>query len=142
VSKKLKTKILEVLKKYPVGSVATIRNGKPWVRYMAMQPEDDLTIYTTSFASARKIDQIKANNNVHIAFGFDAQNWELPYVNVVGKAKILTDLKTKKKCWQEPLGQFFDGPEDPDYVVIKITPTLIEYMNPETFEPEVYKPNR
>jgi general stress protein 26 len=141
MSDELKKKILDVLNKYPVGSVATIRNGKPWVRYMAFQTQKDLTLYTTSYASARKIAQIKKNKNVHIAFGFDHENWELPYVNVVGTANVHTDQKTKKKCWQDVLSQFFDGPEDPDYVAIVIKPKLIEYMNPESMEIEEYKPS-
>jgi general stress protein 26 len=136
MSQKLKAKILEVMKKYPVGSVATIKDGKPWVRYMMTQPEDDLTIYTTSFVSSRKIDQIKADNNVHITYGFDPANWEQPYVQVVGTAEILTDLETKKKCWHDVLAKFFKGPEDPGFVVLKITPSLIEYMGSGAFEPE------
>ena len=58
----LKGRILEVMKKYPVGSLATIKDGTPWVRYMATQPQDDLTIYTTSRLSSRKTEQIKKDN--------------------------------------------------------------------------------
>jgi len=134
----LKGKILDIIKNYPVGSVATIKDEKPWVRYMAMQPEDDLTLYSTSFAVSRKIKQINNNNNINIAFGADPKNWELPYVNVEGSAEILTDLETKQKCWHEMLSQFFSGPDDPDYVVIKVTPRAIEYMPAGVHEPEVY----
>ena len=137
-SQELKNKILKVIKEYPVGSFATIREGKPWVRYMAMQPEDDLTLYTTAFAVSRKIDQINKNNNVHVAFGADSDKWDLPYVNIEATAQILTDLETKKKCWCDMLSKFFKGPEDPNYVVIKITPNSIEYMGPGAHEPEVY----
>ena len=135
-----KSKILEVMNSYPIGSVATIKDGKPWVRYMSTQPQDDLTLYTTSFAAARKIEQIKNDNNVHVTFGLDPKNWMLPYVNIVGTAEVLTDPEIKKKCWHEILTQFFDGPEDPGFVVIKITPSLIEYMGPGAVEPETYKP--
>ena len=134
----LKNQIIEVIKKYPVGSVGTIKDGKPWVRYMAMQLGDDLSLYTTSFASSRKIGQIRDNNNVHVVFGADPANWGLPYINVEGAAEILTDLETKKKCWTEMLGQFFEGPENPEYVVIRINPSSIEYMAPGTHKPEVY----
>ncbi len=134
----LKSKILEVMNSYPVGSVATIRDGKPWVRYMAMQPQEDMILYTASFASSRKIAQIKENNNVHIAFGADPKNWVLPYVNVEGAAEILTDPETKERCWKATFAQFFKGPDDPNYVVIKITPGVIEYMGPGAHEPEMY----
>jgi len=134
----LKGKILKVIKEYPVGSVATIKDGKPWVRYMAMQPQENLMLYTTSFASARKIAQIKKNNNVHIAFGLDPKDWKMSHVNIDGIAEILTDLETKKRFWSEMLAQFFKGPEDPNYVVIKVAPINIEYWGAGTHEPEIY----
>lgn len=134
----LKKRILDVIKQYPIGSVGTIKDGKPWVRYMAMQAEGDATLYTTSFASSRKITQIEKNNNVHIAFGADPKNWELPYVNVEGTATVLTDLETKKKYWCDMLAQFFKGPDDPNYCVIKVTPGLIEYWGVGSHEAQVY----
>ena len=36
------------------------------------------------------------------------------------------------------LGQFFKGPEDPGYVVIKVTPKVIEYTEAGAHQPEVY----
>jgi general stress protein 26 len=94
----LKEKILDVVRKCPVGSIATLKDGKPWVRYMVMQPQEDLTLYTTTFALARKVSQIKKDENVHVIFGFDPKNWTLPFINVEGKAEVLTDPLTKKKC--------------------------------------------
>ncbi|MDP8258319.1 MAG: pyridoxamine 5'-phosphate oxidase family protein [Candidatus Aadella gelida] len=139
-NKELKGKILDVIKKYPVGALGTIKDGSPWVRYMAMNPEDDLTLYTTSFALSRKIDQIKNNNRVNVVFGADSQDFTLPYVNVNGQAEILTDKESKEKCWCEMLEQFFSGPDDPNYVVIRITPGSIEYMEHGAHEPIVYQP--
>ena len=134
----LKSKILKVIKSYPVGSVGTIKEGKPWVRYMVMQPEENLVLYTTSFAASRKIAQIKDNNNVHVAFGADSKNLALPYLNVEGTADVLTDIVSKKKCWSDMLSQFFKGPEDPNYVVIKVTPRIIEYWEADTHESVTY----
>ena len=134
----LKNKIIDVIKEYPVGSVATIKDAKPWVRYMAMQTEDNLILYTTAFASSRKIGQISKDSNVHVTFGADSKNWELPYINVEAKAEVMTDLEIKKKYWCDMLSRFFKGPEDPNYVVVKIVPSYIEYMSPGVHEPEVY----
>ena len=134
----LKDKIIKVINEYPIGSVATIKDGKPWVRYMAMKVESDLTLYTSAFAPSRKISQIKTNNNVHVSFGAYNEDWNLPYIGVVATAEILTDLEIKKKLWCDKLNQFFKGPEDLNYVVVKITPSLIEYMSPGAHQPEVY----
>jgi general stress protein 26 len=135
----LKKKILETVRAYPIASVATLKDGKPWVRYMVTNIEEDLSFWTTSFAKARKIDQIKKCADVHLTFGADPKDWRKPYVNAAGKAEILTDLDSKKKCWHEILAEFFSGPEDPGYVVLKITPETIEYMHGDAMEPEVYR---
>ncbi len=134
----LKEKIIKVIKEYPVGSIATIKSQKPWVRYMACQVEDDLTIYTTAFVSSRKIEQINENCNIHVIFGLDSKNWNLPFVNIEATARVLTDFETKKKCWSDMLSQFFNGPEDPNYVVVKIHPSIIEYIRPGMHKPEIY----
>lgn len=134
----LKKRILEVITTHPVGSLATIKDGKPWVRYMVAQAEEDLTLFTTTFALSRKVDQIRKNSNVHFAFGADPGNWALPYVNVEGTAEILTDSETKHKCWKEEYKQYYKGPDDPNYVVIRTVPTTIEYMALGAHQPEIY----
>ena len=77
---------------------------------------------------------------MHVTFGANPKKYALPYLQIAGTAKILTDKKTKRWCWNKFLEQFFDGPDDPNYVVFKITPNLIEYMSPDAMEPQVYKP--
>jgi general stress protein 26 len=134
----LKNCILDVITKYPVGSLATIKDGKPWVRYMAVQPQDDLTLFTTTFALSRKVYQIRKNGEVHLAFGADPSNWALPYVNVEGTAEILTDAESKMRCWKEEYKQYYKGPDDPNYVVIRIVPRVIEYMAVGAHQPEIY----
>ena len=105
---------------------------------MAVQPQDDLTLFTTAFALSRKVEQIKNNPNVHLAFGADPRDYALPYVNVVGTADILTDSATKMRCWKEELRQYYKGPDDANYVVIRIVPSLIEYMATGAHQPEIY----
>jgi len=59
-------------------------------------------------------------------------------VNVEGKAEIMIDRETKEKCWHKVLEQFFSSPDDPNYVVIKVTPASIEYTETGEHEPKVY----
>jgi general stress protein 26 len=135
----LRKKILDVIRNYPVGSLATVNDGKPWVRYMVIEAKEDLTMYTTAQATSRKTGQIRKNNNVHITFGHDPKNWMVPFINVVGTAEILTDPETKRQCWKEEYKQYYKGPDDPNYIVIKIAPEAIEYMDLGSRQPEVYR---
>lgn len=136
----LKDKILGIIKNYPIGSLATIKDGRPWARYMVMWAGEDMALYTTTSVSSRKIEQIKKDAHVHVTFGADPKDYSLPYINVEGSAEILTDVETRKKQWREPLKEFFTGPEDPNYVVIKVSPSVMEYMGAGSHTPAVYKP--
>ncbi|MDP8263348.1 MAG: pyridoxamine 5'-phosphate oxidase family protein [Candidatus Ancaeobacter aquaticus] len=137
----LKTKIKEVVDSNHLAAVATLENGKPWVRYMGIQIDDDLCCYAPTFAQSRKVLQIKNNNSVHITAGGDPNNWMIPYVNIVATGEILDDADSKNKVWQDVLKNFFSGPDDPNYVVLKATPQVIEYMIPGSMEPVVYTPD-
>ncbi len=134
----LKNKIIEVIEQSKLGSVATVKDDKPWVRYMIIHRDEGLNLYTTTFANSRKVEQIKKNNNVNITLGGDPNNWQTAYVNIQAEAQVSTDLEIKKRCWCDMLKQFFSGPEDPNYVVIKISPQEIEYMSPGAHKPEIY----
>lgn len=134
----LRNKILEVLKRNRLASLATIKDGKPWVRYMVMTNKG-LELYATTFASSRKVKQIKANDNIHITIGGDPNNWKAPYLNIQAAAEVLTDIETKKEFWNDMLRQFFKGPDDPTYAVIRISPQLIEYTDAETHKTDVYE---
>ena len=139
----LKNKIIEVIEQAQLGSLATIKDGKPWVRYLLIHHDKDLVFYTNTFTNSRKVEQINKNNNIHITIGAgDPKNWQVAYVNIQATAQVLTDLETKKKCWCDMLKQFLSGPEDPNYVVIKIFPQVIEYMSPGAHKPEIYEVDR
>lgn len=134
----LKNKIVELISKPQLAAVATIKDGKPWVRYMVLIGEPDLTLYTTTFSSARKVQQITEDSNVHIIIGGDFENFKDPHVNIEAIAQVVNDLETKKKHWEKHLEQFFTGPEDPNFSVIKISPQTIEYTSGNALKPEVY----
>ena len=134
----LKDKIIKLISKTQLASLATTENGKPWVRYVMMSGESDLTLYTTTFSSARKVQQIKENSNVNVIIGGDQENFKNPHINVRATAQIAADLETKKKFWDDHLKRFFSGPEDPNFSVIKISPQVIEYTSGDALKPEIY----
>ena len=42
-------------------------------------------------------------------------------ITLVGTLEIMTDPEIKKEMWQEPLGDIYSGPDDPEYCVIRFT---------------------
>ena len=137
-AKSLKNKILKVIKGSKLASLATVVNGKPWVRYVVARSEG-LTIYICTFKDSRKVKQIKKNPNVHIAIGGSMENMEAPYVQIAACAKARSDAGIRKRLWMPFMKKYYTGVDDPQYVVIEAKPVLIEYMNTETHTAQIYK---
>jgi general stress protein 26 len=134
----LKNKIVDVLKRSMLASVATVKDGKPWVRYMVVSRGSGLSLWTTTFAQSRKVQEIKKNKNIDLIIGGDEKNFQAPYLNIKATAEVLTDIETKKKYWNDMLKDYYSGPEDPNLAIIIISPQVIEYMGGGSMTPEVY----
>lgn len=134
----LKNKIVDVLKRSVLAAVATVKDGKPWVRYMVVMQGNGLTLWTTTFAQSRKIQDIKKNNNIDLIIGGDEKNFRAPYLNIRATAEVFTDIATKKLFWNDMLKSYYSGPDDPNLAIIVISPQVIEYMGGDSMTPEVY----
>ena len=132
----LQTKIEAVMSGSQLAVLATLRDGKPWGRYV-MTHAKGTTLYVTTFLGSRKISQIKADPNVHVTLGSTGVEVERPYLQIAATAEVLTDESIKEEMWVDYLTRFFTGPEDPNYAVIKISPSLIEIMEPGKMEPQI-----
>jgi general stress protein 26 len=134
----LKRKILKVICGMRLASLATIKDKKPWVRFVVSY-NDDLTLYISTYASSRKVKQIEKNPNVHVTIGGSLENLKAPYVQISGCATIRNDAGIRRKCWHKYMKEYYSGPDDPGYVVIEVKPQIIEYMDSETHKPIIYK---
>ena len=135
----LKDQIFEILCKPQMASLATVtEDGKPWVRYVMALTFEDLTMRFATMVQARKVKQIKANPEVHLTCGVTNPTEMHPYVQVQGKAVLKTDKETRHAFWNDMLKPIFEGPDDPKYGVIEVTPYRIEYCTPGSYEPQVW----
>ncbi len=135
----LRKKIVNVLKTAPMASFATIKDGKPWVRYVMVNLKDNLEIFFTSHKKSRKVDQIHGNSYCHMLVGGDPKDFTKPYVQVAGKAEVSEDPALKKEFWVDYLATMFKGPDDPDYIIIKVKPEYFEFWGDGKMEPQVYE---
>ncbi len=136
----LKKKILTVLNKHPLVNLATVTtDSKPWVRYVMTKTNKDIIIRTAVFAKSRKIDQIKSNPEVHICCGINDLSKDTEYLQIQARAEISDEMKEKEKYWSDMLKMYFQGPSDPNYVVLIIKPYRIEYWGMGKMEPEIYE---
>lgn len=136
----LKQKIMDVAGKMQLAGMATVtEDGKPWVRYVMIVTDDNLTMRCATFAGSRKVKQIAANPEVHITCGITDPAVAAPYIQVQGRARFVTDEDERHGLWNEMLGNIFKGPDDPNYGVVIVEPYRIEYCTPGKMEPEVWE---
>jgi general stress protein 26 len=138
----LKKKILAKIARPALSALATItEDGKPWVRYCTPFADENLTIWLGTFINSRKVDQIRRNSEVHVTVGVTDPEKAESYIQVQGRAEILTDPEAKKAAWGDHLRVVFSGPDDPNLAACKITPYRIEYqtLDPPGSPPEVWE---
>ena len=92
----LKEDILKVMGGEHVAAIATVQEGKPAVRFMALTGLGDLSLVGATMKATRKVEQIKKNPEVALSI-WSGKNYVDPYVTILGKAEVHDDLETKKE---------------------------------------------
>jgi len=107
-------------------SLATVRSdGGPSVRFVRAKADGDLTLRIPTFAATGKVDQIRSDPRVHITCGRTDPSEPGSYFQIEGQAKISSDPADRKACWTTLLEKWFSGPDDENYLVVKVLPSLI-----------------
>ncbi|EAO55584.1 General stress protein 26 [Bacillus cereus ATCC 10876] len=132
----LKEKIATIIQGQRTGVLSTVRNEKPHSAFM-MFFHEDFVLYVATDRQSKKITDIEQNPNVHVLLGREGKKLDEDYIEVEGLASIEEDSTLKNKFWNNSLKRWLLGPEDPNYVLIKINPDTIYYIDGAgTTEPE------
>ncbi|SFD06442.1 General stress protein 26 [Bacillus sp. 491mf] len=124
----LKEKIENIIQSKRIGVLATMRDNKPYSCFMIFFHED-FVLYAATDQQSKKIADIKQNANVHVLLGREGKKWDEEYLEIEGIASIEEDSTLKNKFWTNSLKRWLLGPEDPNYVLIKINPDTIYYID-------------
>jgi general stress protein 26 len=110
------------LRTHKIVHLATAADNIPTVRVMSVaHVEDDGTVWLASLAVTEKVQQIVVQPKVALSAYADGTTLEM-----AGTARIITDVETKRRLWHESWQPYYpNGHDDPDYVLIVITPTEI-----------------
>ena len=134
----LKEQIAAIITPLQLSSLATIADGKPWVRYVMTTGGDDLKVRLATYAGSRKVAQIAANPEVHLTLGVNDPAMMKPYLQIQGRAQFSTEAAERHGFWSGMLANYFSGPDDPNYGVVIVTPYRIELAQAGMPEPEVW----
>lgn len=125
----------KVLEDNLVGTMATIEGNKPHSRYMTFF-NDNFTLYTVTSKDTHKVEELSKNPYTHILIGYDGKGFGDSYLEIEGKVEISSDEAMREKVWNKLLRFWFDRPDDPTMVVLKIVPTQIKLMNSKGKDPK------
>jgi general stress protein 26 len=124
----IKEEVLNIIRDHKIGVLSSVENNKPHSRYMTFF-NDELTLYTPTSGKTEKIDEIEKNPNVHILIGYDNEGLGDSYLEISGTSKINDSQELKDKLWNESFEKWFEGPKDPNYLILQIKPESIRLMN-------------
>ena len=136
-------RIWKILGRRQTAALATITAaGPPWVRYVTISADADFTLRFYTSLGSRKAGEMAANPNVHLTCGNLQPPDDSAFLQIAGRAEIRRDNKTKAEHWNEEWRRYFKGPDDPDYIMVFVRPTRIEYNGPGSFVPEAWEGQR
>lgn len=124
----LKTQVIKIISDHRTGVLSSVENNKPHSRYMTFYHED-LTLYTPTKRDTEKTDEIEKNPAVSVLLGYEEKGQSDTYVEIFGKSTINDSQNIKNQFWDESFHQWFDGPEDPNYVFLQIQPETVRILN-------------
>jgi general stress protein 26 len=109
-----------------VGHLATAEGEQPRVRPIAMKWVGEGELWFATHGKSRKMDQIKADAAVEVCFMDPAWN----HVRASGTAATTQDNADRKKLFEliPDLAKHFEGPADPNYILVKIVLARVEFM--------------
>ncbi|MCT8136829.1 pyridoxamine 5'-phosphate oxidase family protein [Anaerobacillus sp. CMMVII] len=117
--------VINIIDSDHVGVLSTMQGNKPHARYM-MFFHDELQLYTATNKKTHKVEEIEDNPNVHVLLGFDQKGDK--YIELQGTATVVNDQQLKEKYWNDQLTPWLEGPNDPEYCLLKIEPEHIELV--------------
>ncbi|MFK2826736.1 pyridoxamine 5'-phosphate oxidase family protein [Bacillus sp. B190/17] len=134
-SQELKEQAMKIISDHKTGVLSSVENNKPHSRYMTFYNEG-LTLYTPTKKDTEKIEEIEKNSFVSVLLGYENEGQGDAYVQISGTSSINDSQNLKKQFWDESFNQWFNGPEDPNYVFLEIQPDTIRILNTEGEPPQ------
>jgi general stress protein 26 len=127
-NQELKEKVIKTIAEHRTGVLSSVENNKPHSRYMTFYNEE-LTLYTPTKKDTEKIAEVEKNSYVSVLLGYEKNGQSDAYVEILGKSTIIDSQDIKHQLWNESFNQWFDGPDDPNYIFLQIQPETVRLLN-------------
>ncbi|MEI6089195.1 MAG: pyridoxamine 5'-phosphate oxidase family protein [bacterium] len=113
-----------------VGAIATISTtGEPSVRYVLMRMDCDMNILFATKNDSIKIQQMNANPKVNLTISSTFEDTIEVNLKIAGSVEYINDDTRKKEFWLPFYTTFFSGPDDANYIIVKVITENLEIMD-------------
>jgi general stress protein 26 len=121
-------KIRQIVADAPYGCLATCVDGQPRVRPMAWIMLEDGRLWSSTYRSSGKVEELTQNERVEICF-VDARK---VHARITGRVDLSGGPQKKKALLKlnPKVGRHFSGGDDTKYVHLEVIPTRIEWTEP------------
>ncbi|MDR9852322.1 pyridoxamine 5'-phosphate oxidase family protein [Paenibacillus sp. VCA1] len=119
--------IVKILDHHEFCAFATVEGNRPKQRYMMLYNRG-LSIYLVTDRKTHKVEELEDNPHVSLLFGYEngsAEGW----AEIEGTCSITDNLELREHFWKPEFKDKFTGPDDSDYVVLKIDPVRIIHVS-------------
>jgi general stress protein 26 len=108
--------------------ITNLKNNPPFnSRPMSLQEcDEEGNLWFISSKESHKNMEISVDNEVQLYF---MNNGDYEYLSVLGKAFIYDDKSTIEDKWSIFANAWFDGKEDPNVSIIRVSPTDLYYWD-------------
>src|SRR5690606_5141985 len=123
-----RAELWDKIKDVKIAMLTTIGpDGRLYGRPMYTQREDreDGLWFFTERPSA-KSQQVEGHSDVNVSYADPGKN---VFVSVAGRARIVDDPELERELWNAMNAAFFDGPDDPELVLLQVEPERAEYWD-------------
>lgn len=119
-------KVLSIINKSKIGTMATLNGQQPYVRYMTFTNEE-FVLYTTTTEESQKVLDLEKNPYTHILLGYTKEDMNAPYVEIIAKLTEIKDDTLKLKITNF-FKDIFKSDAD-DMITLQLNPVSIKLMN-------------
>lgn len=101
-----------------VAFMATCEGERPRIRPMATLAVEGNDIYMAAYAASPKMRQLARDPHVELCF----MDERFRHLRVQGTFEMVDDPTLKRRMWEQnqAMKEYFDSPDDPEYVLFKI----------------------
>jgi general stress protein 26 len=125
-----KDELKAIFVKPHVGAIATVSlNGEPSVRYVLMRMDDEMNILFATKNDSGKIQQMNANPKVNLTISSTFEDKVEVNIKILGSVEFINDDNRKKEFWLPFYNSLFSGPDDANYIIVKVITENIEIMD-------------